>query len=424
MNKLYPYGPYELDIVGLQSFVQGAVVFLKTKLVREDQSDPLVAGWHNFFTPDRIGTTGSAVPMILFNELKIDFEYRDAVIQKLLASQQQYGGWAILSVEDTASVEGTAWPLLALAVVGDCKQRSNLLRAEDWLVAQQHINGGWGSNKENAPRTLLTAITIEALSSLSAPSRDVITRGINWLSQHQRKDGSWGKEPGQDGEVFHTALVTRILLKSGLSVSDPRVLSAIEYLKKNWQPDEKHFFQEIYEFRVGAKYSRVILEHDVDAEVILCLLSARSIWSFEKLFLAVEGLVKPYTIDKSLHPPGIKPSIWNTVPRALAVAEFITHISLTGSGKVSFIAGLIVHNPNSSRFTTLKVLFGLLSTPLSRFLKKYWLLLLFLIIVIGAVIFYIQGTVTLQDLWLSIGGGIAVSCLFAFFDTYRNDFNK
>jgi hypothetical protein len=53
---------YDLTLEELHNYIQETSNFLLSKIAQEQRASPPIAGWHNFFTPSRIGTTGSAVP--------------------------------------------------------------------------------------------------------------------------------------------------------------------------------------------------------------------------------------------------------------------------------------------------------------------------------------------------------------------------
>jgi squalene cyclase len=223
----------------LQNYVQEVGNFLNSKITHNQKNNLPIAGWHNYFKPGRIGTTGSAVPLIFFHNTKITFPFRAEVLNFLLSSQCASGAWSILSLAELPSVEGTAWPLKALHLAGNNDTRISLYKAEDWLISQQNEDGGWGSNKLNKPRTLLTCVVVESLTSLSSPAIVTINKALNWLTQSQRRDGSWGMELGNEGTVYHTCKVLNTLLQAGLSTNDPRIQKGMSFLKERWSTKSK-----------------------------------------------------------------------------------------------------------------------------------------------------------------------------------------
>lgn len=70
---------------------------------------------------------------------------------------------------------------------------SAILRAADWLSAQDTPTGGWGNGYDKNPMPFTTALAISMLR-LAGDSDEYIERvddGTNWLIKRQESDGSW-----------------------------------------------------------------------------------------------------------------------------------------------------------------------------------------------------------------------------------------
>jgi squalene-hopene/tetraprenyl-beta-curcumene cyclase len=117
-----------------------------------------------------------------------------------------FGRWGVNHIYGTGSV------LPALAAVGEDMSQEWIRRAADWIVSVQQDDGGWGEdcasyvNLEMRGRGEATASqTAWALMGLLAIGSDdfneSIQRGLAWLLDHQRDDGTWD-EPQYTGTGF------------------------------------------------------------------------------------------------------------------------------------------------------------------------------------------------------------------------------
>jgi squalene-hopene cyclase-like protein len=395
---------FDLTIQYVNKYIQETTNFLLSKISRDPRASPPIAGWHNFFTPNRIGTTGSAVPLIFLNKVGVNFHLHAEVINKLVHSQQSEGCWAILSL-DVPTVEGTTWPLRALALAGgDGPARQAVNDAEEWLLSQQKPEGAWGSTRQSPPRTLPTIICLESLAVLTTPPREQINNAIIWLSNGQRRDGSWGEERGQDGTVTHTALACHALLIAGLPPTHPRIADALSYLKLNWKPNSKNFQDEKYEVHFNGGYNRVSLEHDVDAAVIQALLRARPAWASEMILKAVDGMINLYLKEGKLSPANSLPSIWNIIPRATAFHDLLNNFPVSEEGRIVMIDKAIVYSPSPSQLNKRSLSMLLVRhIIIPRFPWTTGLFLLFIAITVAIMVLYVRGSIQLKDVLLSLG---------------------
>lgn len=412
--------PRDLILHRLNLYVQETIDFLLANLTRNQSVSPPTAGWHNFFRPGRIGTTGTAVPLLFLVRVGADFPYKEEMVNRLVTSQLPNGAWTILSLANVPTIEGTAWPMRALAFAGDAGARTAVHKAEEWVLTQQNGQGAWGSDRNGSPRMLLTAISMESLAALSAPSREAISKAVKWFSQNQRTDGSWGAEPGQDGTVFHTARVTKALIDVALLPSDPRIAAAIHFLKNNWIPDGKNFLQEIYDVHFAETYSRIIIEHDVDSAVAQALLAVRPVWATELILRAVGEMVELHSQAGKLSPPNMQPSIWNIIPRATVFFELLQHFPVCEGGRVMNLKEAIVYSPSQESLNRRRMAGILLRGILiPRFPWTSLFLLFFIAITAIAVSLYYMGSIQFKELALSLFGNLAVLSLSLYIDSKR-----
>jgi len=129
-------------------------------------------------------------------------------VEWLLAAQEPDGSW--FGRWGANYVYGTGAVVPALVAAGVAPDHKAIRRALDWLAAHQADDGGWGedlrSYREPQWRgrgTTTASQTAWALLALLAAGGDrtVIDRGINWLVERQRADGTWD-EPEYTGTGF------------------------------------------------------------------------------------------------------------------------------------------------------------------------------------------------------------------------------
>ena len=135
-------------------------------------------------------------------QLDASFPQIQRAIHFLKSRQQKdgswYGRWGV------NYIYGTAHALRGLAAVGVDMEEGWIQRGRQWLEAHQNHDGGWGETcasypdsrrKGKGPST--ASQTAWALIGLCAfPDRDVpsIQRGLAYLLQNQKPDGSWDEE--------------------------------------------------------------------------------------------------------------------------------------------------------------------------------------------------------------------------------------
>src|SRR5687768_15696592 len=80
---------------------------------------------------------------------------------------------------------------------------------------------------------ILLAVASPSLAATTQQIREAIQKGKDYLYSIQ-KDGNWEIEEKVHGQkTGQTAVVLYALLAAGESPNDPRLASAIDYLKKN-----------------------------------------------------------------------------------------------------------------------------------------------------------------------------------------------
>ncbi|MGH3321652.1 MAG: squalene--hopene cyclase, partial [Streptosporangiaceae bacterium] len=126
----------------------------------------------------------------------------------LLRAQERDGSW--FGRWGANHVYGTGAVVPALVAAGVRRDYPAIRRAVDWLERHQNADGGWGEDLRSyvdptwVGRGMSTASQTgwALLALLAAGERsDAVDRGVAWLVEHQREDGTWD-EPQFTGTGF------------------------------------------------------------------------------------------------------------------------------------------------------------------------------------------------------------------------------
>ena len=285
-----------IDILALSA---SAAEMLKARVARQVQQTGEVAGWHGRFTPGRIGAPGSAVPLRFLREYGgLDSKTESQVIQAILNAQhatgEHDGGWHILSVSTTPSVEGTALTLECLIGSSGPGVREAINRGQTWLEKTCSPGGGWGSTPGNPPRVSITCASLLALAKMAAPDSGTIDSSTQWLVNTQRANGSWGPTPDEPSTLTHTAMALRALVAAGLPAEHPCINRAFKYIQNHWIPEPTAVQQESYDFHVGYAYDED--SEDVAASMLELAAQVSQAWGA----VAVQARTRPETFSQVL----------------------------------------------------------------------------------------------------------------------------
>ena len=98
-----------------------------------------------------------------------------------------------------------------------------LARAARWLLERQKSDGGWGEHfrgcltgqyaEHPQSQAVMTSWALLALCDTLGARCEAVARGVDWLSSHQREDGSWPRE-AVNGVFFRTAMLDYTLYRS------------------------------------------------------------------------------------------------------------------------------------------------------------------------------------------------------------------
>lgn len=135
----------------------------------------------------------------------------------LLSQQHEDGGW--LGFWGVNVTYGTFFATSGLRAAGLPLSHPSFARASRWLVAHQRPDGGWAESYlgllEDAPHDLehgepstvtQTAWALLTLMDIAPHETDAIERGLAYLRQMQRDDGTWPPET-PSGVFFNTSVL-------------------------------------------------------------------------------------------------------------------------------------------------------------------------------------------------------------------------
>ncbi|MFQ3596661.1 MAG: squalene--hopene cyclase, partial [Sphingomonadaceae bacterium] len=167
------------------------------------------------------------------------------------------GGWAFQYANpDYPDVDDTAVVAMAMHRQGDPRYAEAIERACEWIVGMQSSNGGWGAFEPENEHFYLNAIPFADHGALlDPPTVDVtarcvgllaqvdrerhaepIARALAWIRSQQEEDGSFFGRWGAN-YVYGTWSVLVALKAAGVSLEEPWVRRAIDWLKAQQRPD-------------------------------------------------------------------------------------------------------------------------------------------------------------------------------------------
>ncbi|WP_318209670.1 MULTISPECIES: squalene--hopene cyclase [unclassified Streptomyces] len=158
--------------------------------------------------PPSADVTAHVVEMLAFEGLAEDPRTRRG-IDWLLAAQEPNGAW--FGRWGVNHVYGTGSVLPALTAAGLPVSHPAVRRAVRWLGSVQNEDGGWGEDLRSyhdeewigrgASTASQTAWALIALLAAGERDSEPVRRGVAWLAETQREDGSWD-EPYFTGTGF------------------------------------------------------------------------------------------------------------------------------------------------------------------------------------------------------------------------------
>jgi len=133
----------------------------------------------------------------------------------LRSRQRSDGSWAgFWGVNFTYA---TWFAVSALRIAGAERTDPALQRAAQWLIERQKSDGGWGEHyssclnatyaEHSQSQPVMTSWALLALLEIVDPRNEAVRRGVAWLCQAQRGDGSW-PEGAVNGVFFGSAMLS------------------------------------------------------------------------------------------------------------------------------------------------------------------------------------------------------------------------
>ncbi|MCK9249737.1 MAG: hypothetical protein M0P31_12295 [Solirubrobacteraceae bacterium] len=137
------------------------------------------------------------------------------LVARILARQAADGSFVDRDGGD-ASVEATAWALLALArSPGSAQVESARERGRDWLIAVRQKGEAWGATAAGAPTTTATALVVQALAVTKADKLYLDTAAA-WIGdRQQRTSGGFADRRGGSADLLATVFALQAIRAAG-----------------------------------------------------------------------------------------------------------------------------------------------------------------------------------------------------------------
>ena len=156
--------------------------------------------------PNTADVTARVLEMLGRCDLSIDKYNCDRALAYLAKEQEPEGCW--FGRWGVNYIYGTSGVLAALALVAPKSHRQNIERGAAWLVSCQNKDGGWGETcrsyndpslkgkgESTASQTAWALIGLLAAGEATGNyAKAAIERGVNYLVETQRADGTWDED--------------------------------------------------------------------------------------------------------------------------------------------------------------------------------------------------------------------------------------
>lgn len=227
------------------------------------------------------GDWGGIIPAMLNSLLALrtlDYDVADPIVEKGLQALDNFS----IETEDTYRVQACISPVWDTALVmrslvdsGIAPNHPALVRAGEWLIEKQILDyGDWAvKNKQGKPGAWAfefvnrfypdvddSAVVVMALNQVKLPNEKlkqaVINRAVDWIASMQCQDGGWAafdlnnnadwlnaipygdlKAMIDPNTADVTARVLEMLGNCQISLDDYNMNRALEYLKKEQEPE-------------------------------------------------------------------------------------------------------------------------------------------------------------------------------------------
>lgn len=151
--------------------------------------------------PNTADVTARVLEMVGSCKLSFDSQRLEQALAYLRREQENEGCW--FGRWGVNYIYGTSGVLAALSLVSPQSHRLSIERGANWLISCQNPDGGWGETclsydrpelkgqgRSTASQTAWALIGLIAASEVTSAAQ-AIERGVNYLLQTQRSDGTW-----------------------------------------------------------------------------------------------------------------------------------------------------------------------------------------------------------------------------------------
>jgi squalene-hopene/tetraprenyl-beta-curcumene cyclase len=158
---------------------------------------------HNaMLDPPTVDITGRTLEMLATYGVTKDDPRVKRAIQFIYNEQESDGSW--FGRWGVNYIYGTFLVLRGLEAMGVWNHEPQIQQAAEWIRMVQNADGGWGESCQSYDRQEMrgvgastasqTAWAILGLLAAGDIRSDSVAKGIRWLLQHQRSDGSWHED--------------------------------------------------------------------------------------------------------------------------------------------------------------------------------------------------------------------------------------
>lgn len=147
-----------------------------------------------FLDPSSVDVTGRTIIALIDAGISNDEPEIKNASRYLLSQQRADGTWDAFWC--MGPVYGSAYPVQALLKAGISSEDPSIQKSVNWFINHQNSDGGWGNwywgSELSGSTAEETALAVYTLLEAGIPRESLtIINGMEWLSKHQNKDGSW-----------------------------------------------------------------------------------------------------------------------------------------------------------------------------------------------------------------------------------------
>ncbi|WP_282087160.1 prenyltransferase/squalene oxidase repeat-containing protein [Aquimarina algiphila] len=290
-------------------------------------------GWHQYLGSEKIGNIANAQALLIFRYFDRQFDNKVKVLETLRNNQLKDkndikidGGWTYRTNYTSApTTECTCWTLSALTRELDSNDEV-INKGINWLL-NNHPNSdkdlGWGSVKEDIPRTYATCLALRILKRYGRQNTEEFKRALSWLKNAKNKDGGWGDNEKNESTITHTAHSVITLISCGYKKDSSIVDDACSWLlaqyedHENWIDIQNGGLLELLDF----EGKRISYYHYSVPWVLVALLkcdrlnTSQFFTSFKELIDSEDGgnWIHPFLMNQKYH------TIWSKHDCLLAI---------------------------------------------------------------------------------------------------------